>query len=232
MGLFVPTVRSVCVALAVVLPLTMPGTALASKHTTASTKKATASKSTSKSATGKSKKHSSKKSHSSATPALSPTARLGEEFTPLAGGREQAEALVEALRTGKPQGDSPAAAIAPATGPLGYGDTRMVLKLAESVLEHRGIQQPSAQDLAAVLHGGQIMVSGVPVDETGLLVQRAQGKQWGEIAQDNGIGIEQLMANLQELPSDQIHHHPRSKHSSASKAKAGKSSQAKAKKKK
>ncbi|MBT0569915.1 hypothetical protein KIK84_06220 [Curvibacter sp. CHRR-16] len=211
MGIFSPTVRSMCIALALTLPGVMPTTAWASKHTTAAKKPA------------ESAKKSSKKSKSP-QPAAAQSAndRLSEEFTPLAGNRDAALDLVEALRTGKPQGSSPAAAVAPATGALGYGDVRMALKLAEDVLQHQGISHPAPADVAAVLHGGEVQVNGVAVQQDGLLHQRAQGKQWSEIAQQSGISLDTLMASLRDLPPDQVHHGKAKKSSAKKKAKSSK----------
>lgn len=226
MAFFSPTLRTVCVALALALPMAMPGAAWASKHNSTAQKASAASKSKVTAKKGSSKK--GKKSKGSAAPAMAANDRLAEEFTPLAGNRESALDLVEALRTGKPQGTgNPAASVAPATGALGYGDVRMALKLAEDVLQHNGISQPAAGDVAAVLHGGDLQVNGTAVHQDGLLAQRAQGKQWSEIAQQNGVSLDTLMASLRDLPPDQVHRHPKSKKSKAK----GKGKTAKTKKK-
>lgn len=216
MGISHLTLRSLCIALALALPVAMPSTAWASKHNTESTKKALSSSKTKSKAASKKPRKKSAKASAAAAPAMSANDRLAEEFTPLAGDRESALQLVEALRTGKPQNGVAAASVAPATGALGYGDVRMALKLAEDVLQHQGISQPAPADVAAVLHGGSVQVNGVAVQQDGLLAQRAQGKQWSEIAQQNGISLDTLMASLRDLPPDQVHH-GKAKHSSAKK---------------
>jgi hypothetical protein len=72
---------------------------------------------------------------------------------------------------------------------MGYGNVRITLRLAEAQLSQMGITQPTTEELAAVLVGGEI--NGTQVD--GILTMRADGMGWGQIAQEYGMTVGQLM---------------------------------------
>jgi hypothetical protein len=130
--------------------------------------------------------------------------RLSSEFGGFLGGTEQAHAVVDGLRQGAAftyiYPDTPDAIIDPPTGTMGYGNVRIALRLAQAELSKLGIVQPTPDELAAILLGGEI--DGAPVD--GILVLRAEGMGWGEIAQQYGTTVGQLMgkgAGLTKQPS-------------------------------
>ena len=125
---------------------------------------------------------------------------LSDEFAPFLGGEEQAATVVDGLRQGTPftvGGEVPqdgAAAtegttIEPPTGTMGYGNVRISLKLAESRLAELGITEPTGEQLQAALLGGEI--DGQAID--GVLAMRADGMGWGQIAQEYGMTVGQLM---------------------------------------
>ena len=80
------------------------------------------------------------------------------------------------------------------TGTMGYGNVRLTLRLAQAEFEKLGIQNPTNEELSAMLLGGEIN-SGV--DSTtlyeGILNQRAEGAGWGQIAKSYDFKVGQLM---------------------------------------
>jgi hypothetical protein len=135
-------------------------------------------------------------------------AKLSSEFAEFLGGEEAAAEVVESLRTGQgfswtqngdgePLPDASAADVPPPTenalptGTMGYGNVRLTLKLAEASLADLGIDQPTNEQLSAMLLGGEI--DGTAYE--GILVERAAGAGWGELAQRYGFKVGDLMGN-------------------------------------
>lgn len=126
-------------------------------------------------------------------------AKLVSEFSAFLGGEEQAAAVVTGLRQGTAftlpgtpeagQEPPPSVTVDPPTGTLGYGNVRIALRMAQSQLAAMGITQPTAEELSAMLVGGEI--DGAPVD--GVLALRAEGMGWGEIAHRYDTTVGQLM---------------------------------------
>lgn len=138
-------------------------------------------------------------------------AKLSTEFAEFLGGQEQASAVVSGLRqgtafsldtasgttgttsttgtTGTTSTTSTTTTIDPPTGTMGYGNVRITLRLAQAQLNQMGITQPTTEELSAVLIGGDI--NGTQVD--GILTLRADGMGWGQIAQEYGMTVGQLM---------------------------------------
>lgn len=120
---------------------------------------------------------------------------LSSEFAGFLGGTEQTRVVVDGLRQGAAftyvYPDTPDAIIDPPTGTMGYGNVRIALRLAQGELSTFGIVQPTPDELAAILLGGEI--DGTPVD--GVLALRAEGMGWGEIARQYGMTVGQLMGN-------------------------------------
>lgn len=73
------------------------------------------------------------------------------------------------------------------SGKMGWGNVRISLKLAEENLAMDGITQPTSDELAAALLGGE--------DASGILALRAEGMGWGEIAQEYGYKLGEVMGN-------------------------------------
>ncbi|HYC35073.1 MAG TPA: hypothetical protein VEC19_01525 [Usitatibacter sp.] len=130
--------------------------------------------------------------------------KVAARFTGLAGGGENSLALVNALRTGTearlvtvvpPPEGSPAGTEAtsvtttftPPTRPMGWGNVKHSLALAQDQLARAGITSPTAQQLQAALMGGDLVVTNVDGTTTttpvrGVLTMRAQGMGWGNVA--------------------------------------------------
>lgn len=138
-----------------------------------------------------------------AAPAAEPTSsslftdelseRLVIEFTPWLGNREDTEALVNTLRTGQPTRPTGAAGVGPATGPMGYGEARLALKLAQGALAQQGVAQPNSEQLRAALHGGAAETPGGVQELPGVLPLRAQGLGWAAIAARSNVPVEDLI---------------------------------------
>lgn len=135
--------------------------------------------------------------------------RLVAEFTPWLGSREDTEDLVNMLRTGQPTRPTGAAGVGPSTGPMGYGEARLALKLAQGTLAQQGVTQPNTEQLRAALHGGAADTPAGVQELPGVLPLRAQGLGWSAIAQRSNVPIEDLMVP----PPRQPHQARSAKHS-------------------
>ena len=150
--------------------------------------------------------------------------RLVAEFTPWLGNREDTEALVNTLRTGEPTRPSGAAGVGPATGPMGYGEARLALKMAQSTLAQQGVTQPDTEQLRAALHGGTAQTPGGVQELPGVLPLRAQGMGWAAIAERTHVPIEDLMVPPPKQPHQARSAKHGKKHGKAAKGKKGKAS--------
>jgi len=132
--------------------------------------------------------------------------RLSTEFSTFAGSDANASALVNGLRTGtaitldetvtNADGTTSTTQVTlqPATGPLGYGNVRIALALAEASLAQQGITDPTAEEIAAALNGGTLtLADGTTIDLNGVLADRAAGEGWGQIAKALGFKLGELM---------------------------------------
>jgi hypothetical protein len=69
--------------------------------------------------------------------------------------------------------------------PMAANDVRMALMLARDALVNIGISRPTAEQLRAVLMGGDITTpSGRQVRMRGVLTMRSEGFNWGRIASE------------------------------------------------
>ncbi|WP_146097338.1 hypothetical protein [Rhodoferax sp. TS-BS-61-7] len=128
------------------------------------------------------------------------TARLVTEFAPWVGSPQDTERLVQSLQSGQALDPSGAASGVPATGALGYGETRLALKLAQATLAQEGVTQPSGAQIQAALHGGTLDTANGPKALPGVLPQRAQGVSWGAMAQSAGMSVEDLIPPKSAAP--------------------------------
>jgi hypothetical protein len=123
---------------------------------------------------------------------LAPSA-IVEEFAEFAGSADNAIALVEGLRSGGEiiltGRDESVVRFAPATGPLGYGNVSLALSLAQTNLTLHGLFDPDAQEIAAAMAGGDVVVAGESVTLPGVLNLRARGMLWSEVAQALGFPL-------------------------------------------
>lgn len=134
-----------------------------------------------------------------------PAEKLSAEYVDLAGSQQNADALLVGLRTGKsitltadPSGPTPAAAPAtffPATRKLGIGEINIALSLAKADLAKLGISNPTPAQLAAALNGGTITAAnGAITTMPGVLAQRKSGMGWGDIANNMGYRLGELIS--------------------------------------
>jgi hypothetical protein len=140
--------------------------------------------------------------------------RLSGEFTAFAGSDANAEALVSGLRNGSevtledtvtnPDGTTSTTetTFQPATGKMGYGNVKIALSLAEATLAQAGITDPTADELAAALNGGTLVLAdGTSIDLKGVLAERAAGEGWGQIAKENGFKLGEVMRSPKAVGS-------------------------------
>jgi hypothetical protein len=121
-------------------------------------------------------------------------AKIAADYLNLAGSEDNAVALAESLHEGVPvRLIAPSAAndeavpavtlMEPPTGPMDWSDVRMALMLARDALVSVGIYRPAAEQLRAVLTGGEFVTpSGRLAAFRGVLQMRAEGLNWGRIA--------------------------------------------------
>jgi hypothetical protein len=123
--------------------------------------------------------------------------QLVRDYTRLAGSEANAESLVNGLRndeTIKLTSDGKTTTFKPATDPMGYGNVKIALELAEASLAEQGIKNPTPEQIRAALNGGTLTLkSGKEVELTGVLEMRASGMGWGRIAQEHGFKLGELM---------------------------------------
>jgi hypothetical protein len=134
--------------------------------------------------------------------------RISGTFTNFAGSPENASALTSGLRQGTPinltstapDGTPVITSFTPATGPMGYGNVRISLALAQQQLAKLGITNPTPEQQAAALNGGQITYVGpnglTTTTLRGVLELRAAGQGWGQIAQSYGTKLGPVISGL------------------------------------
>ena len=201
----------------------------------AKTKHPTTSKSSAKTkAKGKqaSAKRSKVKSVVRGAPAVSSseataasTERLVAEFAPFVGSRGDTESLVTTLRSGRATSDTGPAGHVPATGPMGYGEVRLALKLAQGALKQQGVTAPTPEQISAALHGGRLQTEQGEQTLPGVLPQRQQGAGWAAMAQDYGLSTEDMMPPPRS-PAARAASGRATSHAKGKAAKGGKSSKA------
>lgn len=131
-----------------------------------------------------------------------PAQRLISSFSSFAGSAENAARLVNGLRagstvtlvtataagaTGTNAGISTSAStglsFTPPTRPMGWGNVRHALTLAQGELAAQGIGNPTPDQLHAALMGGSVITAdGRTTSLPGILVLRSQGMGWGQVA--------------------------------------------------
>ena len=130
-----------------------------------------------------------------ATPAsrqIPMASRLAADFSTLAGSTENAAALIDGLRMGRPitlpaPGNSGGSiTFSLPTRPMSYGNIRIALSLARAQLAREGNDRPSPQQLRAALIGSS---SNSSPAADGILDRRAAGFGWGRIAHALGLKL-------------------------------------------
>lgn len=132
--------------------------------------------------------------------ASQPTDQLVSKFTTFAGSTANAQALVGGLRNG---GDITLQSTTPTipsvtfdapTAPMGYGNIKIALSLAQAQLSAQGITQPTPAQIETALLGGSLTIAnGSSVDVPGVLAMRSAGQGWGEIAHALGFKVGDLV---------------------------------------
>lgn len=140
------------------------------------------------------------------------TSKLVGQFSSFTGSTENANALVNGLRTGSSITlTSPATAPAGTTGggvtslptsttftsptkPMGYGNVKIAMSLAQADLASQGITNPTPQQLQGSLMGTNSTSNGVTTQTQGILQMRADGMGWGKIANTMGFKLGAVMS--------------------------------------
>ena len=133
--------------------------------------------------------------------ASKPTDKLVSTFSDFSGSPDNAASLVNGLRTGSaitlsgPTGGSPggeALTFSAPTRPMGYGNIRIALSLAQTQLASQGITNPTPAQLQGALVGS---TDGATTQ--GILQMRASGMGWGQIANSMGYKLGPVMSGKQ-----------------------------------
>ena len=136
--------------------------------------------------------------------------KIERTFGQFAGSPNNASNLVAGLRNGsivvltepsRRPGHPTQVTFQPPTRPMGWGNVRTSLALAQTQLAGYGITQPSGQQLAASLNGGPITLTRPDgttqtVQLQGVLQLRASGMGWGEIAHAYGTKLGPVISGL------------------------------------
>lgn len=127
-------------------------------------------------------------------PSANVVEKLSSEFSSFLG--DDSTAVVTGLRTGTPfdlTSTTTTTTVNPPTGPMGFGNVKITLALAEAQLSQYGITQPTPEQLQAALLGGTIMTgsgtSATTTDIQGVLTLRSQGMGWGDISKELGFKL-------------------------------------------
>ena len=127
-----------------------------------------------------------------------PMSHLVGTFSAFAGSTANAQSLVEGLRTGTAinlvDASNVTTTFTPATHAMGWGNVKIALALAQAQLAKAGITNPTPADIEAVLNGGTITNGTASTTFTGVLVQRASGLGWGQIAHAGGLNLGRIVS--------------------------------------
>lgn len=138
-----------------------------------------------------------------------PGDKLISSFSGFAGSPENSASLVNGLRTGSPitltdpavvGGPPPVSTTftSPAK-PMGYGNIRIALSLAEAQLASQGITNPTALELQGALIGTTTTGPGGTTTTDGVLQMRASGMGWGKIADSMGYKLGPVISGHQTV---------------------------------
>src|SRR5689334_9583661 len=134
--------------------------------------------------------------------------KIVSEFSVFAGSQDNARSLVTGLRQGgevtlTDSGQAgPGTTFALPTRPLGDGNARIALALAQEQLIRQGVTQPTSDQLKAALVGGTITngtgSTATTTELPGVLQMRAEGMGWGQIANSMGTKLGHVMSGLKQ----------------------------------
>ena len=138
-----------------------------------------------------------------------PNGKLVSSYSDFAGSPENSSSLVYGLRTGAPitltdpavSGGPPptSTTFTSPTKPMGYGNVRIALSLAQTQLASQGISQPTATELQWALMGGTRYGPDGMTTTEGVLQMRASGMGWGKIANTMGYKLGPVMSGHQTI---------------------------------
>ncbi len=141
--------------------------------------------------------------------ATTPSGKLTAGFSDFAGSPENSASLVNGLRTGAPITlTDPAVAGGPPpysttfsspTKPMGYGNVRIALSLAQTQLASEGITNPTAAELQGALIGRTYVGPEGTTTTDGVLQMRASGMGWGKIANTMGYKLGPVVSGKQTV---------------------------------
>ena len=80
--------------------------------------------------------------------------------------------------------------------PMGYGNVFATMALAQESLAAIGITEPTAEELAVALQGGEIVIDGTVNEFDGVLTMRESGMGWGEIAKAMGLNLGHVISSM------------------------------------
>ena len=130
------------------------------------------------------------------SPGSVPASRLVSTFSTFAGSTANAQSLVEGLRTGTTialvDANNVTTSFSPATKPMGWGNVKIALALADAELEAAGITNPTPAEIEVALNGGTVGTTTF----TGVLTQRASGMGWGQIARANSLNLGTVVSGV------------------------------------
>lgn len=139
--------------------------------------------------------------------ATTPSGKLTASFSDFAGSPENSASLVNGLRTGAPITlTDPAVAGGPPPNsttftspakPMGYGNVRIALSLAQAQLASEGITNPTAAELQGALVGKTYVGPEGTTTTDGVLQMRASGMGWGKIANTMGFKLGPVVSGKQ-----------------------------------
>ena len=139
--------------------------------------------------------------------ATTPSGKLTASFSDFAGSPENSASLVNGLRTGAPitltdpvvaGGPSPnSTTFTSPARPMGYGNVRIALSLAQAQLASEGITNPTAAELQGALVGKTYVGPEGTTTTDGVLQMRASGMGWGRIANTMGFKLGPVVSGKQ-----------------------------------
>lgn len=140
--------------------------------------------------------------------------QIAPGFANLAGSRENALALVQALHDGRsvkltlsaePGCNAEVAAIESPTGAMSWKDVKMALMLARDALLRYGILHPTGSQLQAALAGGDATApNGRLIVFRGVLCMRAEGMNWGRIAAERFLRPHVASGRVASIPPELV----------------------------
>lgn len=131
-----------------------------------------------------------------------PSSRIQTQFSNFAGSTDNAQSLIQGLRTGSTitltGANNSTVSFAVPTSTLGYGEVAISLGLAQQSLANYGITDPTPEQIQAALVGGTVTTAdGGQAQLAGVLALRESGMGWGRIAQTYGVKLGSIVSAIE-----------------------------------